>query len=184
MRMLLFSSLVLCLVVPCLGCAARAPAPQPSASALPARITGVYTPRSGGVHTVPDALSSALEDAATARGLSPQPLPDDLDAVFGQRRSTPHRMGWVVEQGAGLAVLVEADVTYTSLLAGRYRWTVTGTATVAMALAPEQAVSVPFNVPVFLRFHHQREADALAEAAPVIAHHVGVLLDDFLAGVR
>jgi hypothetical protein len=39
-----------------------------------------------------------------------------------------------------------------------------------------------FDVPVFLQYHHEREADAVDAAAPIVARKVGELLDGWLGG--
>ena len=46
-----------------------------------------------------------------------------------------------------------------------------------------QGVTEVYQVPVFLQFHHQREAEALEEAAPVIARKVALLVDGYLGGL-
>ena len=77
------------------------------------------------------------------------------------------------------SLLVESEVAYYSLLSGRYRWTVDVTLTLVPA-----GLTDHFEVPVFLEFQHEREAEALAAATPVITRHVDDLIDDWLSGTR
>jgi hypothetical protein len=73
-------------------------------------------------------------------------------------------------------LLVETETSFYSELSGRYRWNVHVVASIEPA-----GVSESFDVPVFLQFAHEREAEAVSAAAPVIARRVGELVDGWLA---
>ena len=81
-----------------------------------------------------------------------------------------------------LWVLVEARVVFYEVLQGRYRWVVTAKVLAGRrdeaGVPPSQA---DLEVPVFLLYHHEREAEALAAAAGALADKVGRLVDGLLA---
>jgi len=79
----------------------------------------------------------------------------------------------------GWLLLVETRPVYYSELNGQYRWTVDVSITLGGASA---LYSRNFEVPVFLRYHHEREADAVNAASPVVARQVGEMLDAWLGG--
>jgi hypothetical protein len=103
-------------------------------------------------------------------------------AVTPVELTVPHRQRFnaLVAGGPGLVVLVESTARYSSQMNGRYRWTVEVDARVARAEAPDDVERAEFTVPVHLLYAHEREAEALAEAAPSIARRVGQLVDGWL----
>jgi hypothetical protein len=70
---------------------------------------------------------------------------------------------------------VESSARFSSQINGRYRWTVAVTAT--LTPTGEPPLIRTFTVPVHLVYYHDKEREALAEAAPLIARQVGDLLD-------
>lgn len=101
-------------------------------------------------------------------------------------RDTPRRL----EQVAALAgtaahvLLVETRVQFYSQLSGQWRWTVTTRATLGRRDALKDAVSVDLEYPALLYYHHEREQEALAAVAKVVAYRVGVLADTFFSAPR
>lgn len=161
-----------------LGCVARH-APVQASSPTPIEVAPVLAGvEDAAVADAPDRLDDALLVTLAAHNLTPSLVaPDRYVDAFATRRDTARRLEHLAP--AGNLLLVETEAAYYSILSGRYRWTVEVTLTLAPAGLTEQ-----FEVPVFLEFQHQREADALAAATPVIARHVGDLVDAWLAGDR
>jgi hypothetical protein len=127
------------------------------------------------VSNAPTGLYDTVDDALKERNLVPSPLaPDRFVDAFAARRDTSRRLEYLAPDH--LTLLTETEVAFYSQLSGRYRWTVT----VHLTLAPSQ-LSDTFEVPVFLDYSHEREPAALEAAAPVIARHVGQLMDAYLA---
>lgn len=137
------------------------------------------------VQALPDSVRLRLEDQLSARNL--QVVQVDAatwESAFTKGRTTRFRVAHVaLGTDAPLVLVVETFARYGSQLNGRYRWTVQVTASLAPSDKPEDAVSSEFNVPVFLQFHHQQEAEAVDAAAPVIERQVGFLLDQVLGGL-
>jgi hypothetical protein len=79
-----------------------------------------------------------------------------------------------------LIVLIHTRVEFFSLLVGRYRWTVQATLAVADPEDPSTHLERTVEIPVFLPFHHQQEAEALEAATPALARELGSLLDSWL----
>lgn len=148
------------------GCAARGPALD--AGGKPIGLVGVHDSYEvEAVQPLPEALSQALIETLSRRGLTVQER--DIAASVG--RTTAQR----IEATSGLSLLVETEARFYSQLNGRYRWVVEIDATVAGPDLP--AVTETFSVPVYLRFDHEREDDALAQSAPLVARRIGELLD-------
>lgn len=121
----------------------------------------------------PDRLQDALHAALVERNL--QPLRVEASSITG--RSTGVRLESL---GAdGLRVLLEAEVTYFAQVAGRYRWTVDVTLT--LADGADAPLTRQEQIPVFLQFSHEKEDAALADATPSIERLVGEVLDDHLS---
>lgn len=131
---------------------------------------------SAAVADAPERFDEALLDALASRNLQPTLLaPERYVEAFATRRDTTRRLEVVA--GPDALLLVETDAAFYSQISGRYRWTVSVTLTLAPA-----GLTETFEVPVFLQFHHEREAEALAAATPVIVRRAGDLVDGWLAG--
>lgn len=184
--MVLIRTLLLCAVVAVAACIPRAPIPQ-APTRIPVAVVAVLgSVEDRSVQAAPEALTRRLVQSVEARNLVAVPdAPAGLLDAFADRRATAQRLGWLVEHHPTpeLYLLVEAEARYYSQLEGRYRWTVE----VHSALAPRQnldgALSSQIEVPVFLQFHHEREAAALEAAAPVIQRQVEALLDGAVGGM-
>ena len=139
--------------------------------------------KSGAVIAVPDALSAQVQKALNKVGVQASPMavsdyPDNLN----KRTMANHRAAALVEAGkpSGLLVLVEAEATFYSQLRGQNRWVVRVEATAVSPGSPENAIVRRFDVPVFLNYTHQREAEALTSAGPTISRRVERLVRDAL----
>lgn len=159
-----------------LGCIARHE-PIRAASPEPISVVPVLARLdSASIADAPERLDAALLAALTERNLQPTLVaPERYVDTFASRRDTSRRLE-ALDLG-GPVLLVETEAAYYSLISGRYRWTVG----VRLTLAPD-GLTQTFDVPVFLQFQHEREADALAAATPVIARRVGELVDAWIAG--
>lgn len=169
------------------ACGPKAGAPVVAAKATPTTVVGVLgTDAAVAVSALPEPVQTRLTALLVERNLTPVVVPEDeWSTAFASRRNTPQRLGWLDDRAEDteLLLLVESEVSFYSQLSGRYRWTVEVTATLAPAADPAQGVTEVYQVPVFLQFHHQREAEALEEAAPVIARKVALLVDGYLGGL-
>lgn len=168
-----------------LGCAPKAgvvQAPSPMDVAFVGSLEPLDEPQ---VQPLPDLVRERLEQQARARNLSLVPVDASAwEEAFTKGRTTRYRVDHVAAgTQAPLVLVVETFARYGSQLNGRYRWTVQVTASVAPSDDVEQLVSSDFNVPVFLQYHHEGEAEAVQAAAPVIERQVGYLLDQVLGGL-
>jgi len=168
------------------GCLPKEAAPVRAPSQTPVALAGLLDHLDDRqVSDLPESLNDALLATLRAHNLVPRQVEADrFGEAFAVRRTTAHRLAWLAEQTSGeqLLCLVETHVEFYSQLSGRYRWTVTVTASIAPAAHPSDAVSSEFTVPVFLRYHHEREPEALDAALPIIQRQVGYLLDEYLGG--
>ncbi|RME24656.1 MAG: hypothetical protein D6798_10715 [Deltaproteobacteria bacterium] len=169
-----------------LGCAPKADvvqAPTPMDVATVAVMEPLDDPR---VQPVPDAVMDALGRVLSERNLTMQPVePATWEDAFSRGRTARFRVAHVaLGTEAPLVLVVSTFSRYGSQLHGRYRWTVQVEAALAPAATPEDAIVSEFSVPVFLQFHHQRDADAVEAAIPVIERQVGHLLDQVLGGME
>ena len=139
--------------------------------------------KSGAVIAVPDALSAQIQKALKKVGVQATPMAvSDYPANLDKRTMPNHRAAALVETGkpVGLLVLIEAKATFYSQLRGQNRWVVRVDATAVSPGAPENAIVRQFDVPVFLNYTHQREAEALTSAGPTISRRVERLVRDAL----
>lgn len=128
----------------------------------------------------PERVTERLQRELTARNLLPVALTPDLEA-FTSARTTSRRLELLEEEhDVPLLLLVESTARFSSQINGRYRWTVDVTTTLSPADHPEEALQEAFTVPVALVYYHEREAEALAEAAAPVAAQVGRLLDTWI----
>ncbi len=159
----------------------QAPTPLPT---LVATAAGELETRA--ITQAPEALLSAMVEALESRNLQPELLaPEVYLEAFTRQRTTGHRLRHLAGQATGtpLVLLVEATPRYDAQLNGLYRWVVQVSLTLAPADDLELAQTNSFAVPVFLSFHHEREEEALAAAAPVVQRRLGHLLDGYLGGL-
>jgi hypothetical protein len=136
---------------------------------------------SGAPFTPPEALRRAIGAELADHNLEVVEVP--LEALSSQRL-TDARFDALKKAsgGAPFVLLIEQRVQFFSQLDGRYRWEV-GTSLTA-SRADGATARDPFEFPVVLLYDHEKEAEAIASAAPDIATRVGVLMDGVLAGAR
>ncbi len=129
----------------------------------------------------PERFDAAVVDAARARGLVPTVHDHtELVATLTARRETTLRIAPLrAELPTGPILLVETRPAYYAEMAGQYRWIVGVTVTLVDE-GDAAVLSERFDVPVFLRYHHQRETDAVDASRGVVARHVGELVDTWL----
>lgn len=171
-------------MLPLLLLACIQPVP-PHSAAVPTKIT-VAALRTdfatSQVAAVPQRLDDAIFMEMAHRTLQPLPVPlADLD-LFGAARDADWRLEQLAAlSDAELVALVNSEASFSSQLAGRYRWMVDTTIAVSPRDDLDAAVVHHLQTPVFLVYHHQREDDALAEATPAIERELAVVLDEVLA---
>lgn len=151
-----------------------------------ADVAVVYSPLSSEPpQAAPEALDLSVRRTLTARGLTV----NDLDATrwseaFEKRRSPIQRLSVLAEAGdARVVCVVDTEARFYSQLNGLFRWVVDVDVAVGLSDAPVDATTVHFSVPVFLRFQHEREAEAIASAVPVIERRVDRVVGEFLGGL-
>lgn len=129
----------------------------------------------------PERFDGAVLEAVSRRKLVPVLLQSEgeLAGVLGSRETGPRLLALAPAAAGAPLLLVEMRPVYYSELNGQYRWTVGVVLTLQGAPTP---ATRSFDVPVFLQYHHQREADAVDAAAPVVARKVGEVLDGWLGG--
>ncbi|MDP1821920.1 MAG: alpha-amylase family glycosyl hydrolase [Archangium sp.] len=173
-------ALVMVLVVAfCAGCLPKIPRQRLSERAKVAVAYIVDPGYSGTPFTPPDALKKAIAAELDDHNLELVEVP--LEAVSAQRL-TDSRFD-ALKKAAGevpFVLLVEQRVHFFSQLDGRYRWEVATTLTASRADGAK--ASDPFEIPVILMYDHEKEREAIANAASDIANRVGVLMDGVLAG--
>ncbi len=146
-------------------------APEPVAVALSASL--VPADASEPV-PVPEPVLRRIREELARRNLVATVVDAPADLSAGDRAA------WVAERadGARAVVVVDARARFSVQVNGRYRWNVTGT--VVLAPDGEAPRTAELSIPVALIYAHQDEDDALAEAAPLVARKVGVLVDRWL----
>ncbi len=159
------------------------PKKQVTQLATPARVAVAISFDSnatGRPQEVPEVVVASLRKPLTARNLEPNFLElSEFADDFERRRATSHRFAHLSElkEEADLVLLVEAQASFYSQLNGRFRWTVQARCTMGRPEQPELAVERAFEVPVFLRFPHEAEAEALAAASDMLRRRVAELAE-------
>lgn len=129
----------------------------------------------------PPRLDAAVLETVAARKLTPQLLEHgELLATLTGARDTALREAQLrAESPEGPILLVETRPAYYAEMNGQYRWVVGVTVTL-FPTEGRPVLSDKFEVPVFLRYHHEREAEAADAAAGVVARHAGEVVDNWL----
>lgn len=160
---------------------------KPSAPEVPlagsAAVSAVLTTRDAASTELPDRVRDDLSAALRERGLVA--AFETSDALAGAS-STERRLELAVaaQPEADLVVLLEAHPVFSSQMAGRYRWQVDVDLTLAHPGGEDGPRTWSWELPVFLLYHHQREADALAEAAPMLRRKLDAALDEFVGSAE
>ncbi|MBM4390111.1 MAG: hypothetical protein FJ090_03230 [Deltaproteobacteria bacterium] len=157
------------------------PTPTATAGAVPVAVATLMLPVSGEASAAPPDFEMGLAPVLNAHGTIPTFSTSAADAGrLAARGDTAQRIAVLREAYPGAILLVETEPSYYSEMNGQYRWTVGVTLTITEGNAPP--VAAEFDVPVFLAYHHEREAEAVAAATPVVSRRVGQLLDTWIAG--
>ncbi len=157
------------------------PVPPAPGDGVPLAVATLMVPVSGEASAAPPAFEMGLAPVLNDRG----GLPTYVTTIEGAARlgglaGTQQRLDMLREAEDGAILLIETEPSYYSEMNGQYRWTVGVTLTLAEGNAPP--VEAQFDVPVFLAYHHEREAEAVTAATPVVARRVGQLVDAWIAG--
>lgn len=132
-----------------------------------------------------DEVFASLNEALEERNLAPRPASPELQVALQAARESKQRLQRFGENKQGdarLLLLMELKVVYYELLSGRYKWTVFAKLTIARRDDLAAASSVDVDVPVFLLYDHEREAEALRAATPALAERASALIDSYLRG--
>lgn len=138
------------------------------------------------VAACPASVVQAMERVLTERNLVPKDQSGAaLLEAFQSKRLPAHRVAWMQETfaEAPLTLLVETEPRFYSQLSGRYRWTVKARISLVPKGQPEMGMVSEFEGPVFMEFYHQKEAEVLEQAAPILERQLGLLLNEYLSGV-
>ena len=177
--MVLRNALVLGLLALAAGCIHRVPEAHLAEPTPCAMAYDVDTADKGDVMPMPDEVVTEIRQALGSRNVQAQ---SPLDSHGAKLRTTQKRLAELAKNAgsAPLIMLVEAKVVFFDMMEGRFKWIVYTKLTMAHPGALGEAITREFDVPVFLRFDHQRERDALIEASPAIGERAGKLADEFL----
>lgn len=174
-------SLFISMMALLMACAPKT-APQAAADATPVTLAMSHVEMdSGRVVQVPERMADHLTRALTKNGYQSTLLAvEDYPSELKARTKAPHRALFLAKaRGSNtLFVLVEAKALFYSQLRGQNRWVVSVEATALSDHSIENAIVERFEVPVFLRYNHEREPEALATAGPTIAQRVSRMVQD------
>ena len=104
-------------------------------------------------------------------------LPEDvleaLEAELGKRSLD-------IRPRADLKLLIQTRAEYFSQLSGRYRWVVHAELSLTEPDNLAGGIQRRIQIPVFVQFHHQRDAAVLQQASPALARELGDMLEDWI----
>lgn len=163
------------------GCLRPAPA-HVAPEATPLRlVTALGSYEEGTVDEMPEAVVARVREELAARRLTPEPVGLFAEA-FGVRRDAAQRLEVLEEAGvAQPLLLVACDPRFDTQVNGRYRWQVHCDVSLAAPVAEGGDVMGTVDTSAHLVYYHQREADAVTDAAALIAREAGRVLDAWLA---
>ncbi len=133
----------------------------------------------------PELFSETIEEALSARRLTPEPVPfEAMGQRFAQVRDTKRRVKLVSEVAPDhdLMVLVELRASFYANVVGTWRWTVYAKLTVGEAGRPDELLTRDLELPAALYYAHEGQKEALNMVSGAIAAEVGSLVDDYLRG--
>ncbi len=170
---------LLALLVMSVGCIPRVPQQRLGARARIAVAYVVDPGNSGAATSAPDALKQKVAAELDARNLEVVEVP--VASLNGQRLSDARYEALrTASAEAPYLLLVEQRVQFFSQLDGRYRWVVSTSITGGKKVGPGSRD--PFELPILLMFEHEKEPEAIVEAAGDVATRAGALLDGVLVG--
>jgi len=172
-------------------CTACIPKPgQPTVSSNNSDITVVtrnINPAGNFTGPLPEPVLTALLDGLNQRNLNAssvisQTAMENLAKLQVQK----HRLEWLAQDqgGTDLILLIETHTEYFSQLSGRYRWTVTAELSLADPEDLTTSIHRSVEIPVFMQFHHEREAAVLEQASPALERELSTLLDAWLSAAE
>jgi glycosidase len=134
----------------------------------------------------PEELIQATHDMLQSRRFIPSLAADsDTLIAFGQRRETAQRLAVLhaldPNDANATALVIEVRAQMYSLLNGLFRWVVTGRVSLQKRNGPQW--SRAFEIPVFLRFDHERENEAVRAATPRILRYVNEVIGVSVSGM-
>jgi glycosidase len=139
------------------------------------------------IYDVPQNLPELVGKQLATRNLVQQVVPlTRFKAAFDRLRDSGRRQDYLTRlAGDGDAlVLVETKVLFYSQLSGRYKWTVHVKLAIRDLAKPETSIVRELEAPAFMTFDHEREAEALASVAGVVAKGVASLVDAYYSDKR
>ena len=174
--------LILLLVTLCAGCIKRA---EPVMAPDPTPVAAVFLfdqEEEVEVLDAPDSLVRASTSLLQGHNLVVEPLArDDWAEDFATLRSTRQRMKHLLETSESeVVLLVETRARFGTLMEGRYRWTVPVQLTLARRGQADFPVQASVEIPVFLRFAHERGPEAVEAAGPTITRRLSRMADELL----
>jgi hypothetical protein len=98
----------------------------------------------------------------------------DVPAEFATTKKADERLALFTQDQL---LLIESKAVFFSQLSGRYRWE---TSFAVHLLINKEIKSTHLDIPVFLVYHHQREADALLEAEALLLRELELFLNENL----
>lgn len=134
----------------------------------------------------PAELTQAVSATVTAAGFAVTPVEAaSLATEFESRRGSLKRAAFLAQQEPEheFLGLVETQARYFSQLNGLFRWEVDVRVTLRVADDAESAITDTFTVPVFLRFQHEGEEEAVSASAGMIDRRLRRKLGEFVGGL-
>ena len=122
---------------------------------------------------VPKELEEAISSQLRKQNISLQFT--DLSSQFDGIRETNNRLALLTQDQV---LLIEAQASFFSQLNGQFRWE---TSFDIYLKTNGEIKEKHLDIPVFLIYHHQREADALLGAETVLMREIEQFLDDNLS---
>lgn len=163
------------------GCLRPSPA-HVAPDATPLRlVTALGSYEEGVVQELPDPVVERVREELALRRLTPEPVGLFAEA-FGVRRAAAQRLEVLEEAGvAEPLLLVACDPRFDTQVNGRYRWQVHCDVALAAPTAEGGDVMGEVDTSAHLVYYHQQEAEAVTDAAALLAREVGRVLDAWLA---
>ena len=165
-----------------IGCIPRTGSPVISDQGLSVRTTAVVLDANGqSLEAAEDALVQAITEQLSLRNLGVVPV-SARDTDLNLIPLSQHRLIWLANQPeeAELVLLLDARADFFAQMIGRYRWLVKAELILADPANLDQALTRQLEVPVFLQYHHLREADAIEAATPTLMREFGTMLDAWI----
>lgn len=173
-------------MIPLLAWSLLATGPALAADAVESAAVAVVLDRDGAPSLAgTDRTVSAVVKELKRRGFTAASVDGDALLASAKSGATAARLTEEESLATGdLVILVETEAQFYAQVAGRYRWTVHADITVAPRTGGGEPLVRSIEVPVFLVYDHEREAEALAESSAMLARKVGAVARDYRDGER